>query len=174
MEIGTGMAGFGEILMTQASHMATVFIVAATPISELRGAIPLGVFVFGLPIWFVVLVAIAGNLVPVVLIYGLGNAWLGWTERRKGFFKRCTDRVVGRAERKFADKYMKYGMVALPIFVGIPLPMTGAWTGTLAAFLLGIPFRKAFPLASAGIVIAAVIVTLATTGVVSFLGFVTV
>lgn len=168
------MAGFSEIIMTQVSHIAAVFIVAAAPIAELRGAIPLGVLVFGLPIWIVVLVAVVGNLVPVVLIYGLGNAWLRWTERRKGFLKRITDRVSGRAERRFADKYTKYGMVALPIFVGIPLPMTGAWTGTLAAFLFGIPFRKAFPLASAGIVIAAIIVTLATTGAVSFLDFMTV
>lgn len=169
-----GMAGFSEILMTHASHMAAVFVVAAAPISELRGAIPLGILVFGLPLWIVILVAIAGNLVPVVLIYGLGNTWLRWTEKRKGFLKRLTDRVLGRAERKFADKYMKYGMVALPIFVGIPLPMTGAWTGTLAAFLLGIPFKKAFLLTSVGIVVAAIIVTLATTGVVSSIGFVTV
>lgn len=160
--------------MTQAAHTVSVFVVAAAPIAELRGAIPLGVLVFGLPIWIVVLAAIVGNLVPVVLIYGLGNAWLRWTERRRGFFKRITDLVSGRAERRFADRYMKYGMVALPIFVGIPLPMTGAWTGTLAAFLLGIPFKKAFPLVSVGVVIAAIIVTLVTTGAVSFLDFVTV
>ena len=153
--------------------MATVFVVSAAPISELRGAIPLGILIFGIPIWIVILISVVGNLIPILLIYGLGHAWIRWTEKRKGFLKRLTDRAFGRAERRFADKYMRYGMYALPIFVGIPLPMTGAWTGSLAAFLLGIPFKKAFPLALVGILIAAMIVTLATTGAISFFGLIT-
>lgn len=153
------------------SRELTVFFVAATPVSELRGSIPLGIVVFGLSAYVTVILSVLGNLLPVFFIYGLGNAWIRWTERRRGFLHRLTHAVLRRSERRFRDKYIRYGMIALPIFVGIPLPMTGAWTGTIAAFLLGIPFRKAFPLVVLGVLAAAVIVTLATTGTYSLLVF---
>lgn len=135
----------------------------------MRGSIPLGIAVFGLSVHVTVLLSVLGNLLPVLFIYGLGSAWIRWTERRQGLLHRLTHAVLCRSERRFRDKYIRYGMIALPVFVGIPLPMTGAWTGTIAAFLLGIPFRKAFPLVVLGVLAAAVIVTLATTGACSFL-----
>lgn len=140
-----------------------VFIVAALPIGELRAAIPLGVFL-GLSVWAAVFWSLLGNALPILLIYAFGNTWLYLVEREKGFFHRLTDRVLKRTHNAFAGHYGKWGLLALTIFVAIPLPLTGAWTGALAAFLFGIPFKKAFPLIFLGNVIAAAIVTAAVTG----------
>lgn len=148
-------------------NILTVLLVAASPISELRGSIPLGVGVFGMPIVAVAILSILGNLIPVLLVYGIGGAWIRWTRSRQGWYRRLTDAVLHRSEKRFSGQYLKYGMIALPIFVGIPLPLTGAWTGAIAAFLIGIPFRKAFPLIGLGVVIAATLVSLATVGVIA-------
>lgn len=153
-------------IMGGITKIGGVFLLAATPISELRGAIPLGIVGFGLPVPIVFMLAVIGNVVPVLLIYGIGHLWMAMVRRRKGFLERLTDGVLHRTERKFNRKYERYGLIALPLFVAIPLPMTGAWTGTLAAYLLGIPFRKALPAVAAGVLVAGVIVTLAVTGTV--------
>lgn len=143
-----------------------VFGLASLPISELRGAIPLGIAVYGLPIVTVFLLAVLGNILPIFLIYALGGWWLRFTQRRKGILDRVTEAICRRARGKLNKDYEKYGLVALALFVAVPLPLTGAWTGTLAAFLFGIPFKKAFWSISAGVLVAAVVVTLATTGAV--------
>ncbi|MFC1638881.1 COG2426 family protein [Patescibacteria group bacterium] len=138
--------------------------VAATPVLELRGSIPLGVFMFGWgPIESAIL-SFFGNLLPIFLVYWLAERWIGWTERRQGFLHRLTDGVLNRSRRRLAGKYAKYGLLALPLFVAVPLPMTGAWTGAIAAFLFGLTFHRAFPYLASGVAVAAVVVTLITTG----------
>lgn len=157
----TDAASMGDV-----SHVAGIFLLAAAPISELRGAIPLGIVAFGYGVPLVFATAVIGNMVPVFLIYGVGHAWMAMVRRRKGFFERLTDAVLRRTERRFNGRYERYGLIALPLFVAIPLPMTGAWTGTLAAYLLGIPFRKALPAVALGVLVAGVVMTLAVTGTV--------
>ncbi len=147
----------------------TVILIAATPVVELRGAIPFGVGVLGMPLLAVTLLAILGNLLLPLIVYGLGEAWIRWTTARQGLLHRLTEAFLSRSRRRFASKYAAYGMYALPIFVGIPLPMTGALTGSVAAFLLGIPFARAFPLIALGVVIAGAIVASATAGAVTLL-----
>jgi uncharacterized membrane protein len=145
---------------------ATVFFIAASPIAELRVAIPLGVGAFGMSVWSASAISVIGNLLPILAVYGVGELWIRWTRGQQGILRRLTDDFLLRSQRRFAADYAKYGMIALPIFVGIPLPMTGAWTGAAAAFLLGIPFRHAFPLIALGVVIAAAIVASLTAGTV--------
>lgn len=140
-----------------------VTIVAALPIGELRAAIPLGL-ALGLLLWTSVFWSVIGNAVPIALIYAGGNLWLAIIERKKGFFHRLTDRVLKRTHAVFAGRYGKYGLAALVVFVAIPLPLFGAWSGTLAAFAFGVPFKKAFPLVFLGNLIAAAIVSAALTG----------
>lgn len=152
--------------------LGTVFLLSATPVVELRGSIPLGIGVFGLPVGVVMALAFFGNLIPVILVYLLGRRWLEWTAGRKNVLQRITDRTVLRARTKYAEKSARHGMWALPLFVAIPLPLTGAVTGSVAAFVLGIPLRRALPLIAAGVFVADVIVTLATTGTVTVLGFI--
>jgi len=153
------------------SDILIVIAVAALPIVELRGSIPLAVGILGMSPLEAAAWSVLGNVIPIFLIYWFGDAWVKWTSSRQGILQRLTDRTLHRSRRALDGKFRKYGMMALPIFVGIPLPMTGVVTGTLAAFLFGIPLRKSFPLLLAGVVMAAIIVTFVTTGALSFLDF---
>jgi uncharacterized membrane protein len=151
---------------------AGVLIVAAIPIGELRAAIPLGILGFGMSPSATFLIANIGNALPILAVYGFGAFWLRIVERRRGFLHRLTDRVLKRTHAAFKDSYGAWGLIALTAFVAVPLPFTGAWSGALAAFLFGIPFRKAFPLIVLGNLIAGIIVTLAVTcGVTLFRAF---
>jgi uncharacterized membrane protein len=143
-----------------------VVLLAASPVAELRGSIPLGL-AFGMPVAATLALSILGNSLPPLAIYGFGNAWLRFIEKRKGFWQRFTERVMGRAKAKLNGKYLAWGLPALAIFVAIPLPLTGAWTGALAAFAFGIPFRRAYPYIMAGVLCAGIIVTLAAPGAVA-------
>ncbi|MEA3249155.1 MAG: small multi-drug export protein [Patescibacteria group bacterium] len=148
-----------------------VIAVAALPIVELRGSIPLAIGILEMPPFEAALLSVLGNLIPIFLIYWFGNAWIKWTAQRQDLLHRITKRTLHRSRKAFDSKYRKYGMLALPLFVAIPLPMTGVVTGTLAAFLFGIPLRKSFPLLAIGVIIAGMIVTAMTTGALSFLDF---
>jgi uncharacterized membrane protein len=146
--------------------------VAAAPIAELRGSIPLAVGVFGMSIYTAAILSVIGNLIPIFLVYWFGQLWIDWHKKRQGFWHRLTQNVICRSNKVFANgKYEKYGLLALSIFVGIPLPMTGVWTGTVAAFLFGIPLKRSLPFITLGAIIAAIIVSLVVTGTLSFLDF---
>lgn len=149
-----------------------VMLFAASPILEVRASIPFGVAALRMPIPEAVFWSIIGNTAVIPLIYGLGNWWLRLMERHKGFWQRTTDRVLHRTRQRFSGKYLKYGLLALCLFVAIPLPMTGAWTGTLAGFIFGIPFRRAVAPIFLGIIIASSIVAVATSGAVSGLAWI--
>lgn len=148
----------------QLRDVLAVVLTAAAPLSELRGSIPLALAGLKMPLWEALFWSLLGNALPIFLIYALGGWWLELMERHRGFWARLTDRVLGRTRRKFDGKYERYGLLALTLFVAVPLPVTGVWTGTLAAFIFGIPLKKAWPYLVAGLLIAATVVTLLTTG----------
>ena len=138
------------------------FFAAATPIGELRLAIPLGVYVLNMPWYQVLPLALIGNILPVlVLVPGL---------ERIARLLESFPNPAGRMLRWRADKlrasqvsrFQRYESVALVLLVAIPLPLTGAWTGSLASWVFQIPARKAIPLISLGVLIAGLIVTLVT------------
>lgn len=135
-------------------------LIAALPVSELRGAIPLGLLSFKLPLVKVLLFAILGNLIPVIpLLLFLKPV----TEKLRHFSicRKFFEHLFKRARKKAAvvEKYQALGLI---LFVAIPLPVTGAWTGCIVASLFKIKFRYAFLSISLGVCIAAAIVTLAT------------
>ena len=134
-----------------------VFFLAAAPISELRGAIPLAIFENDIkwPVAFVV--AYAGNLLPVPFLLLLFEP-LSNTLSRVKLFKRIIEYILELARRR-QSIVEKYGPVGLTLFVAVPLPITGAWTGSLIAYLLGIRFKYAFPAIAIGVFIAGIIVT---------------
>jgi len=143
-----------------------IFLVAASPVVELRGAIPVALGVYGLPLWQAFLLSIAGNMVPVLLLPLLGVVSYELS-RRFSFFKRFFTWLFERTQRKHKKKFERFYDFALIVFVAIPLPFTGAWTAMLAAFVFGIPFKRAFPLILFGVIIAAVIVSTLTLGLLS-------
>ena len=142
------------------SEFLEVFFLAATPIGELRAAIPVAILDLDVswPLAFVV--AYAGNLLPIpfiLLLLGPVASILG----RVKLFGRIIDWVFSMSRRR-GGIVERYGWVGLVVFVAIPLPVTGAWTGSIVAFLLGIPFKKAMPAIMLGVFIAGIIVTALT------------
>ncbi|MCD6413481.1 MAG: small multi-drug export protein [Elusimicrobia bacterium] len=144
-------------------EVATV-IVGALPISELRGAIPIALFVFKFPVLKAFLLAVAGNLIPIFPILFFLEKIAGFLSARFLFMKKFFDWLFDRTRKKFYKKYEIYGDIALILFVAVPLPVTGAWTGAMAAFLFGIRKLPAFIFISIGVLIAGAVVTATSLG----------
>lgn len=136
-----------------------ILVVAMIPIAELRGAIPLGILGLDVPASVTFGWAVVGNFVPVpIIVFALGPV-SEWLRRHIRFFDRFFEWLFERTQRKYGGRMERWRDLALISFVAIPLPFTGAWTGALAAFLFGVPARRALPLIAVGILIAGVIVT---------------
>lgn len=137
-----------------------VFFISMVPIIELRGAVPIGVTYFGLNEYVTLAVCIVGNMLPVPFIYLFGRKILEWGSTWKhgsGLFKWVL-RKGEKAGKKLTANATKRGpFIALMLFVGIPLPGTGAWTGTLAASMLDFGMKKSAKAVMCGVLIAGVI-----------------
>ncbi len=134
-----------------------VVVVAALPIVELRGAIPVGINLFRLDWRGVFILAVFGNMLPIPFILLLLGPLSRWCMKfRLG--RVFIEWLFARTRHKSAQ-IEKYETLGLTIFVAIPLPATGAWTGAMAAFLLGLKFRHAMLSILLGVVIAGVIMT---------------
>jgi uncharacterized membrane protein len=143
-----------------------VFLISMVPLIELRGAIPYAVG-FGLPLVPSILVALVGNMLPVPFIFLFARKVLDWGKDKKligGFCRWCLEKGE-KGGRKLEAKAGRGLYVALLLFVGIPLPGTGAWTGTLAASILNMDFKKSVIYILLGLLLAAAIMLLASLGV---------
>lgn len=141
------------------------FLVAASPVVELRGAIPLALLIYELPLWQAFFLSVAGNMVPVLLLPFLGVV-SGELSRRFSIFERYFTWLFSKTSRNKKRMFEIFQDFALVVFVAIPLPFTGAWTATIAAFVFKIPFRRAFPLILFGVIIAGAVVSALTLGIV--------
>lgn len=142
---------------------AIAFVLSALPIAELRGGIPVAIMRLGMGWREAYLVCTAGNFVPVIPILFLLEPVAAFL-RRWGPFDRFFESLFARTRRR-SRVVERYEAIGLVVFVAIPLPVTGAWTGALAAYLFGVRPRYAIPAIALGILLAGVIVTLATQGV---------
>ena len=143
-----------------------VLLISMVPLIELRGAIPYAV-AFGLPTVPSFIFAIIGNMIPVPFIFLFARRILEWGKDKKAigkFFTWCLEKGEKGGE-KLKAKAGKGLYIALLLFVGIPLPGTGAWTGTLAASLLNLDFKKSTFAAIGGVLLAGTIMLLASLGV---------
>ncbi len=145
-----------------------VILIAMLPVAELRLAIPIGIlkppYGFGMDPLTALFLSIIGNMIPVIplLLYlepvsDYLRRWRTWDV----FFTW----LFARTHRKHSAEFEKYGSVGLAVFVGIPLPATGAWTGCAAAFVFGFKFKNALLAIFAGVIIAGIIMTLLTVGI---------
>ena len=153
------LAGVLEILW--------VMLTAMTPISELRGAIPLALLELGMSPVQAYIYSVIGNMLPVIPLLLFLEPVSNWLRRYRSF-DRFFDWLFART-RRYNDRMEKYGALGLASFVAIPLPMTGAWTGCAVAFVFGIRFKYAFPTILAGVLVAGVIVTLWYLGMLAIL-----
>ncbi|GAB4310936.1 MAG: small multi-drug export protein [Candidatus Bipolaricaulota bacterium] len=145
-----------------------VLLLSALPISELRGGLPLAL-ALGFPPAAAYALAVAGNLLPVpFLLLGLDGI-VRLARALPGPLGRAAGRYLAWQERRSQARFRRWGPWALLLFVAIPLPMTGAWTGCLAAFLLGIPLRRSLPRIALGVLLAGGIVLAASLGLIAVL-----
>ena len=143
-----------------------VFFVSMVPLIELRGAIPIGVGL-GLPLSTVYIISIIGNMLPVPFIYLFARAVLEWGKDKPvigKFFTFCLEKGE-KGGKKLQATAGRGLVIALLLFVGIPLPGTGAWTGSLIAALLRIRMKKAIPAIALGLIMATVIMTVVSYGI---------
>ena len=147
------------VKMKEMFKWLSVFLLALTPLGELRAAIPVGLAVYHLPWPAVLAVAVLANLLPAVFWLLFLNPLSGWLSAKSAFCRNFFQKLFNSTRKKHQAQIEKYGWWGLMSFVAIPLPLTGAWTGALIAFLVGMPFSKALSAISVGVVVAGVIVT---------------
>ena len=148
------------------------FVISMVPLIELRGALPVALGM-GLPTVPAYILCVVGNMLPVPVIYFFARKVLLWGKDKKyigKFFTFCIEKGE-RGGQKLVEKTGRGGLfVALMLFVGIPLPGTGAWTGTLAASFLNMGFKSTVLSVSLGVIIAGIIMAVASHLGLAFLG----
>ena len=152
---------------TMAGGFTLTMLVSMLPVVELRGGIPFGVGV-GLPVWAAFTAAVLGNLIPVPFIIIYIRRIFQWMRKRLPRLNSLVDALERKAHLK-GRKVTKYKYLGLMMLVAIPLPGTGAWTGSLAAAFLDMPLRKAVPAVIAGVLVAGIAISVLTFGVASLL-----
>ncbi|MDD2913622.1 MAG: small multi-drug export protein [Candidatus Pacebacteria bacterium] len=135
-----------------------IFLLAMTPVGELRLSIPMGLIAYNFSPFSVYFISLFGNLVPAFFILLLLSPISDFLSKKSVLFYRFFSFLFSKTRKNHSSRIKKYGFLALVTFVAIPLPITGVWTASLAAFVFGIPFKKAFPLISLGAAIAGIVV----------------
>ncbi len=157
-----------EFLKTILSNEFKVMFTAALPIIEIKGAIPLGLSL-GMNPWHALFISLVGSIIPVpFILFGIRPVftWL----KRSDFFHKIMSHIETKTLRK-SHRIQKYGVLGLFLFVAIPLPGTGVWTGSLAAVLLDIRFKWAFPTILIGNFVAGIIIFSLSNGLMSLFRF---
>jgi len=132
-----------------------ILFISILPWIELRGAIPIGIILLGLNPLLVFVLSVLANIlviIPILLLLDWGYSWA----KKYDSVQKCVEGVRKKGEKRIE----RYGFWGLAAFVAIPLPVTGAWTGTLIAWLFGLGKKRSFLAVALGVVIAGVIVTL--------------
>ena len=152
-------------------HYLFIFLISMVPLIELRGAIPYAVGFINagepLKLWLCYVIAIVGNMLPVPVIFFFARKVLEWGKDKKyigKFFTFCLEKGHKGGE-KLQAKAGRGLFIALLLFVGIPLPGTGAWTGTLAASILDMKFKESVIAVMLGVILAGIIMGVVSAGV---------
>lgn len=158
---------FAELIsQLGASEALVTFIISMLPVVELRLAIPIGVSM-GLDTWDAAIISVIGNILPVPFIIAFIRVIMDWLRTKSSKMQRFVAWLEKKGTGSKADRVRRYEFWGLLLFVAIPLPGTGAWTGALVAALLDIRMRRALPPIILGVLMAAVLVSLATEGVIT-------
>lgn len=144
------------------SEILTVIIATMMPISELRGSIPIGL-ALGLPANITIPIAFIINCLIFFPIYFGLELFYEKFFTRFGWFRK----IIGRIHSKGSSYVKRYGILGLGIYVGIPLPITGVWTGTAIAWLLGLNWKKSFLAICLGVTIATIIISVISLGIIN-------
>ena len=146
------------------SNELTVLLTAMTPVGELRAALPLALIGYKMNLAVAYGLSVLGNIIPVFFLLLFWRYMAGYCRKKFKICDRFLCWLFERTRRKFAVKYERWGKLALVLFVAIPLPITGAWTASLAAWLFGFKYGESVLLIFSGVCLAGVIVSLITLG----------
>ena len=157
--------------LSETSPQLATFLLAMLPVTELRASIPIALEVFHLPIWQAFIWSVLGDILPAILIIYYIGPISRWSRKRWRIADKFFTWLFARTRRKFDSSYATWGKIALMLFVAIPLPITGAWTGSIAAWLFDVEKKEAIAYVSLGVLIAAILVTLLTLGFINIFNF---
>ncbi len=138
----------------------TVALLATLPVVELRGAVPVGMLLFGMGALETFAAAVVGNMLPIPLLVWFLDPAQRWLSQHSQLFRRFFGWLFARTRAKHGAAYERFRDLALVLFVGVPLPGTGGWTGAAAAFVFGVEKVRATFLIFAGVALAGIAVTL--------------
>jgi len=141
------------------SDILQVFLLSMTPIGELRLAIPVGIAVYHINATSVFFVSVIGNLVPAIFLLFFLKKVSEYFSKKSRLFQKLYAWWENNARDKHSEKIQKYGAIGLALFVAVPLPLTGAWTGALLATIMELPIKKSLPAILGGVIGAGLIVT---------------
>jgi len=144
----------------------TVFLLSMTPVGELRASLPVALLVYKMPLEVAFLLSYIGNIIPPLLVIFLLGPVSEFLRKRYKIFDRFFNWLFSYTRGR-SEMIERYKMIGLIIFIGIPLPFTGAWTGSIASFLLGMNRFRSILSILMGVFIAGVIVTLSCLGIIS-------
>lgn len=144
-------------------------ILAMMPVGELRASLPIALTQYNLSLPLAFAISVIGNMIPVVVIVYLLEPISKFLSRHSKFFEWFFEWLFEHTRKRHSKKFETMEEIALVTFVAIPLPMTGAWSGALAAFVFGIKPKMAIPLITLGVIIAGIIVSIITLGVSYFI-----
>lgn len=149
-------------------QLLLVFFTSAVPVIEQRGAIPVGILGYGMDPYVVFFVSLLGSMIPFPFIYYFMKPVFRFIKAKTPMGK-WAERLEKRTLSK-SGQIVKYEFWGLLLFVGVPLPGTGIWTGTMAAVLLNMKMKHAFFSILGGAIMSALLITLAVTGVINIFG----
>ena len=144
-------------------QLATFFL-AMLPFTELRASIPIALEIFNLSIWEAFFYSVLGDVVPAFLIVFFIGPFSEKFSKKSKIARKFFKWLFKRTRKRFNDSYVTWGKVALIFFIAIPLPVTGAWTGAIAAWLFNIDKKEAIAYITLGVIFAGVLVTLLSLG----------
>lgn len=153
-------------LLKALPHELIVFIISATPVIEVRGAVPIALLYFKLPVLTTLLLCVVGSILPVFPVLWFLKTLVD-KMRKANLFDRFFAWLFARTRSK-SRIIEEFELVGLTIFIAIPFPGTGVWTGTIAAYLLGLPWIPTFICAAIGTAIASLIMWAASVGIINF------
>ena len=136
------------------------FLIAMSPLIELRGAIPIAISVYHLPVITAYLLAVIGNLVSLILIVLVGNPLAIWFSKQASIFKTIIDFMFGKVRKKTEKLGMLRENLIVIVLTAIPVPLVGGWTGAISAVILGLPPKRAILMVFLGTIISGVVVTI--------------
>ncbi len=135
------------------------FLIAMSPLIELRGAIPIAISVYHLPVITAYLLAVIGNLVSLILIVLVGNPLAIWFSKQASIFKTIIDFMFGKVRKKTEKLGMLRENLIVIVLTAIPVPLVGGWTGAISAVILGLPPKRGIIMVTWGAAISGIIIT---------------